>query len=315
MGNKSWIQQYIEEELASRVLEIRDPIADCKAVDGKIRFNRPKTEIVEELKKTRQEFRTLEAMISLSPRLCPANTGGNSCVPQEFIEKNLDHLYAVLLFQHDTYSTLSRVGDYEQNLDIAIFASHHILNTLLTMAYLSSKDKRYVRKCDPHPWLTHEEERSNYYLQRGITNYKLNFSIQGNPAFDNLIYTVVYNLMKNATSWVTTIASPSKEGGPDNPGVVDVRFYEGKDYRYVVKDNGPGIKPDKMPTIFSGLELPRHGLGLWTSRRIAELKGGDIVVESSTGQDSFRYETKNNTLTKISPQPKGTTFSFICPKY
>ena len=62
--------------------------------------------------------------------------------------------------------------------------------------------------------------------------------------------------------------------------------------RFVVKDNGPGIPEDKLPTIFekftqvSSMKKGTSGLGLTISRALVEEHGGEIGVESEFGKGS-----------------------------
>jgi signal transduction histidine kinase len=59
-----------------------------------------------------------------------------------------------------------------------------------------------------------------------------------------------------------------------------------------VTDNGPGIAPDDQQRIFEEfVQLPGQtpggtGLGLPISRRLAELLGGTLTVESTLGRGS-----------------------------
>ena len=62
--------------------------------------------------------------------------------------------------------------------------------------------------------------------------------------------------------------------------------------RFWVKDNGPGIPPDKQAELFAKFErlgqtrLEGHGLGLAIVKRIVAKLGGEVGVESSPGQGS-----------------------------
>ena len=56
-----------------------------------------------------------------------------------------------------------------------------------------------------------------------------------------------------------------------------------------VSDTGPGIPVDKLERIFEPYHTTRRGgtgLGLPTSRRIVELHGGSLQVESEPGRGS-----------------------------
>src|SRR5262249_23122928 len=100
---------------------------------------------------------------------------------------------------------------------------------------------------------------------------------------------VLYNLLSNAVKFT-----------PDG-GRIEVRVTrEGEQVRIAVADTGIGIASEDQDKIFEefrqdGRERSREGtgLGLTLTRRIVELHGGTIRVESTPG--------------------KGSTFSFTLP--
>jgi len=61
-----------------------------------------------------------------------------------------------------------------------------------------------------------------------------------------------------------------------------------------VRDSGPGLSPDELPQLFTGRKLsprptggePSTGLGLVITKRLVELHGGQIWVESTLGEGS-----------------------------
>ncbi len=82
-------------------------------------------------------------------------------------------------------------------------------------------------------------------------------------------------------------------------GVVKIGFNDEGDYwRFSVADNGPGIEPQFWSSIFQIFQTitPRDvaestGIGLTIVKRIVELYGGKVWVESEVGQGSTFYLT------------------------
>lgn len=101
--------------------------------------------------------------------------------------------------------------------------------------------------------------------------------------------------------WENYISNALKYGG--SPPVVELgneAMADGR-IRFWIRDNGPGIAPDKQPLLFtpftkvSEVRVTGHGLGLSIVRRIMEKLGGTVELESEPGQ--------------------GSVFSFILPAY
>ena len=98
------------------------------------------------------------------------------------------------------------------------------------------------------------------------------------------IQTILTNLLDNAVKY-----SPAG-------GEVAVEVASGRDGPAVhVRDHGVGIAPDSMSTLVTRFgriagpdtsHLPGTGLGLYLSRELARLHGGDITVESRPGNGS-----------------------------
>lgn len=99
---------------------------------------------------------------------------------------------------------------------------------------------------------------------------------------------VVINLLSNAVKYSR------------NSGSVEVGVTGNETYReVVVRDHGIGISKSDLLTLFSAfnrssnqevLSIPGTGLGLAISRRIAQMNGGEILVDSELGSGStFRF--------------------------
>jgi len=104
---------------------------------------------------------------------------------------------------------------------------------------------------------------------------------------------IVYNYLSNAIKF-----SPSGS-------VVRVRAApDGDDYfRVDVTDQGPGLPPERLPSIFADFHLLDRtqkregqgaGLGLALTKRIVEAQGGTVGVESVPGAGSTFHATLPN---------------------
>ena len=105
-----------------------------------------------------------------------------------------------------------------------------------------------------------------------------------------MIHHLLLNLVQNAT----------KYGPLDEPTRVKISLHaHGEGFvRFEIRDNGIGIAPRHHDAIFeifrrlhSKQEYPGTGIGLSLCKRICELHGGDIGVESAVGEGSMFWFT------------------------
>jgi signal transduction histidine kinase len=88
---------------------------------------------------------------------------------------------------------------------------------------------------------------------------------------------------------------------------------------FSINDTGPGLKPAEMAALFQRFSqaTPRthvtyggSGLGLFISKRLVELQGGRIYVDSTEGKGStFSFFIKVERSTVIGSQKKSPTFA------
>ena len=103
--------------------------------------------------------------------------------------------------------------------------------------------------------------------------------VQGNP--DRLIQ-VLTNLLSNAHKYT-----------PEGGRITITTTAEGDSLRIEVKDTGIGMTADEQKGLFTKFyradneetrTVPGTGLGLWITRSIVEMHGGEIKIESRKGQ-------------------------------
>ncbi|NUQ01982.1 MAG: response regulator, partial [Armatimonadetes bacterium] len=105
---------------------------------------------------------------------------------------------------------------------------------------------------------------------------------------------VLVNLLSNAVKFTShgevSLAATARRLGPDETAQSD--FYE---LSFAVRDTGIGIAPEGLQRLFQSFsqvdasttrEYGGTGLGLAISKRLAELMGGDITVQSEVGKGS-----------------------------
>jgi light-regulated signal transduction histidine kinase (bacteriophytochrome) len=95
------------------------------------------------------------------------------------------------------------------------------------------------------------------------------------------------------------VSNAIKYRSPDRPPVITVTARDkGNEYQFSVEDNGVGIEPEYANVIFQAFkrlhtrdEIEGSGLGLSICRKIIEMHGGAIWVESDPGKGSTFYFT------------------------
>lgn len=100
------------------------------------------------------------------------------------------------------------------------------------------------------------------------------------------------------TVWVNYLSNGLKYGGRPPHLTLGSDLQENGHMRFWVKDNGRGLSPEEQQRLFIEFvrlgqisESPGHGLGLSIVRRIITQLGGDVGVESESGQGSTFYFT------------------------
>jgi len=98
------------------------------------------------------------------------------------------------------------------------------------------------------------------------------------------LHTIVINLMSNAVKY-----------SPDGGTVKVSLTADDQHVKLVISDQGVGIEPEDMPRLFSRFgrivtpatsAIPGVGLGLYLSRELARMHGGELLAESTPGQGS-----------------------------
>jgi signal transduction histidine kinase len=129
----------------------------------------------------------------------------------------------------------------------------------------------------------HSERASREGVELSLTTEPEEITIS---ADGRRVRQIVFNLVSNAVKFTPA------EGRVD----VSARLDDGQ-VEIAVADSGPGIAPEELETIFEefkqamdGKRAEGTGLGLPLSRKLVELHGGRLWVESTAGNGStFRF--------------------------
>jgi len=293
MIEQSWLSLFIEQELVPRALNIDDIVATGRIESMK------KPEIEESIDSalvTVDEITALTDCFAHSSEINQALERGNL---RDLYKRMKEHIDAVLLYGHDVHGTGYKTIDHKgvfKSSKLYFCYIHRLVNTVLTIAYLSTGDSKYLRELDPNVSIKRSLSK--------ISNIPLKTETQGKaPIFDNSIYVIIANLAENAYgAGARNIQLTMSSEGP----------------QYTITDKGKGIPGDKLKLIFGSYTTKkrRGGLGLRLVKRIVEMHSGYITVESTTrGQPTFTYDTRTGDIYQLQKkQPLGTTFRLYLPQ-
>jgi len=181
-------------------------------------------------------------------------------------------------------------------------ASHllGIINAVLDMSKIESENMELQSvSFDLHNMIDKIVDIHKFKIEE--KSHRLGVSIGGDvprlyEGDDQRLTQVITNLLSNAIIYTTA-------GGEIHLSVVLERESDGEcGLRFEVRDNGIGISPEQQGRLFDMFEqadgsiVRRYGgtgLGLTISKRLVELMGGELSVESTLGEGSAFYFTVN----------------------
>ena len=174
-------------------------------------------------------------------------------------------------------------------LDDIISSGNHLLSLINDVLDLSKVEAGQV-ELDVHPFSLRETlERGVVMVRERATEDGVRVSFSADPDVDVVdgderrIKQVIFNLLSNAVKFTPA------------GGEIDVNATrENGEVRISVADTGPGIAPEDQERIFEEFQQTEAGiaqregtgLGLTLSKRLVELHGGRIWLESELGQGS-----------------------------
>ena len=247
------------EELERRVLERTQELQ--RARDEALRANELKSQFVANIS---HEIRTpMSGILGLTEFLVLETSGD--------IQETAQHVFksakSLMVLVNDLLD-LSKLEAGRIDVRDEPFSVDQVVDDTLTALYMSAKKKglKFSQKIDP--------AANNLHGDAGLTRQ------------------VLQNLVQNAIKFT------------DSGGIeVDVKAQTTENRRFArfcVTDTGPGIDPDDQKKLFhlfvqvDGSTTRRHGgtgLGLALSKRLVELMGGEIGVDSELGKGSTFWFT------------------------
>jgi signal transduction histidine kinase len=177
----------------------------------------------------------------------------------------------------------------EEYLDDILSSSHHLLSLINDVLDLSKVEAGQV-ELDVAPFSLREAlERGVVMVREQATEYDVHVALAAVPEIDVVegderrIRQVIFNLMSNAVKFTPA-------GGSVGVSAAQV---DGE-LRISVADTGPGVPPEDRDRIFEEFQQTSAGaeqrdgtgLGLALSKRLVELHGGRIWVDSEPGSGS-----------------------------
>jgi len=135
----------------------------------------------------------------------------------------------------------------------------------------------------PDQAAVHELLEDAAQLVHWSRRHRLQLRTQETPAAWSCDTTLVHIALSNL---VDNAVKHAKAGDI----TVAARLSQGGALELSVADEGPGLAPEEVQRIFERFERGRRsdqtrgfGLGLWVARRVAQLHGGDVRVDSTPG--------------------------------
>jgi CheY-like chemotaxis protein len=120
-------------------------------------------------------------------------------------------------------------------------------------------------------------------------------------------------LQQAVLNYATNAIKFTESGSVTLRAIVQEESAESVVVRFEVQDSGVGIAPEALPRLFNAFEQADNsttrkyggtGLGLAITRRLAELMGGEVGVQSTLGSGSTFWFTARLPIHKnVSPEP------------
>ncbi len=184
-----------------------------------------------------------------------------------------------------------KVQDFMKNINVSGRHLQGLINDILDLSKIEAGKMELHVEAYPISFFKESIER---VMQGALQERKLTLVFEVAPEIDQLVVDqtrfkqILVNLVSNAIKYSNT-------GGKITVGVR--RFVN--EIEVEVRDEGVGIKPEDLAKLFHAFQQGKNakgakegtGLGLVITKRLVELHGGQITVESEWGKGStFRFK-------------------------
>jgi PAS domain S-box-containing protein len=183
-----------------------------------------------------------------------------------------------------------KVADFMKNINVSGKHLQGLINDILDLSKIEAGKMELHVESYPVSYFTENVQR---VMQAAIHAKNLNLTFEIAQELDQLVVDqtrfkqILVNLVSNAVKY-------------SNPGgTVTVAMRRRiNEIEVTVKDDGVGIKPEDLAKLFNAFQQGKNarwekegtGLGLVITKRLVELHGGKITVESEWGKGStFRF--------------------------
>ncbi len=177
------------------------------------------------------------------------------------------------------------IQEFMKNINASGKHLQQIINDILDLSKIEAG--RMELHIASYP-ISYFEESLRRVLAAQLKEKEIELDIRFSPEFDEIVVDqtrfrqILLNLVSNAIKF-------SRPGGR----VVVTSARVGNDIQYEVQDEGIGIKPEELPHLFKPFRQAAHGrtmnhqgigLGLAISKKLVELHGGSIEIDSEYGK-------------------------------
>ena len=200
----------------------------------------------------------------------------------------------------------------QQHLNVLKYCSEHVLS-LINDVLDFGKIGAGQMELSPAPFnLQSAIKKLHLIFERQFVERELNFVMDAGEGLDRTFIGDEMRLTQVLTNLLSNALKFTREGFVKCSVRVQSVTEKGARIRFAVQDSGIGISPEQQQYIFDAFRQAEAaitrsfggtGLGLTISKKLVSLLGGDLQVESQSGEGSTFYFTLNLSFAMEQKQP------------